>query len=141
RGARRLVAQTQPIRRSAPGARARGITDAQRARAKAAARASAGLRRRGRLDRRCTLDIIVKQVPNQSAALDLVFQALADPTRRDMVERLTRGPVSVSELAKPFPMTLPAVVQHLKVVEARGLVRSEKARRASTCRIWPMGRL
>jgi len=76
-------------------------------------------------------------VPNQSAALDLVFQALADPTRRHMVERLTRGPASVSELAKPFPMSLPAVVQHLQVLEASGLVRSEKSGRVRTCRIEP----
>jgi DNA-binding transcriptional ArsR family regulator len=69
--------------------------------------------------------------------LDLVFQALADPTRRDMVERLTRGPASVSELAKPFTMSLPAVVQHLQVLEASGLVRSEKAGRVRTCRIEP----
>ena len=95
------------------------------------------MRRRGRLDRCRPLDIIVKQVPNQSAALDLVFQALADPTRRDMVERLTRGPASVSELAKSFPMSLPAVVQHLQVLEASGLVRSEKSGRVRTCRIEP----
>jgi DNA-binding transcriptional ArsR family regulator len=74
---------------------------------------------------------------NQSAGLDLVFQALADPTRRVMVERLTRGPVSVSELARPLPMSLPAVVQHLQVLEASGLVRSEKVGRVRTCRIEP----
>ena len=72
---------------------------------------------------------------NQSAALDLMFQALADPSRRIMVERLSRGPASVSELAKPFAMSLPAVVQHLKVLEASGLVRSEKVGRVRTCRI------
>lgn len=69
--------------------------------------------------------------------LDLVFQALADPSRRAMVERLTRGPASVSELAKPFTMSLPAVVQHLQVLEASGLVRSEKVGRVRTCRIEP----
>ncbi len=74
---------------------------------------------------------------NQNAALDLVFQALADPSRRGMVDRLTRGPASVSELAKPFAMSLPAVVQHLQVLEASGLVRSEKAGRMRTCRIDP----
>lgn len=74
---------------------------------------------------------------NQSAALDLMFQALADPTRRIMVERLSRGPASVSELAKPFAMSLPAVVQHLQVLEASGLVRSEKVGRVRTCRIEP----
>lgn len=67
--------------------------------------------------------------------LDLVFQALADPTRRGMVERLSRGPASVSELAQPLDMTLSAVVQHLAILEASGLVRSEKAGRVRTCRI------
>jgi DNA-binding transcriptional ArsR family regulator len=74
---------------------------------------------------------------NQSLALDRVFQALADPTRRVMVERLSRGPASVSELARPFAMTLPAVVQHLQVLEESGLVRSEKVGRVRTCRIQP----
>jgi DNA-binding transcriptional ArsR family regulator len=74
---------------------------------------------------------------NQSAALDRVFQALADPTRRVMVERLARGPASVSELAKPLTMSLPGVVQHLAVLEASGLVRSEKVGRVRTCRIDP----
>src|SRR5258705_8331677 len=74
---------------------------------------------------------------NQSASLDLMFQALAAPTRRVMVERLARGPASVSELAKPLTMSLPAVVQHLAVLEASGLVRSEKAGRVRTCRIEP----
>ena len=72
---------------------------------------------------------------NQSDSLDLVFQALADPTRRLMVERLCRGPTSVSELAEPMDMSLPAVMQHLKVLEASGLVRSEKTGRVRTCRI------
>jgi DNA-binding transcriptional ArsR family regulator len=74
---------------------------------------------------------------NQSAALDLMFQALADPSRRGMVERLARGPASVSELAEPLAMSLPAVVQHLQVLEASGLVRSEKTGRVRTCRIEP----
>lgn len=74
---------------------------------------------------------------NQGAALDRVFHALADPTRRRMVERLTRGPASVSELAEPLAMSLPAVVQHLAVLEASGLVTSEKAGRVRTCRIEP----
>lgn len=72
---------------------------------------------------------------NQSAALDGVFQALADPARRSMVERLSRGPASVSELAKPLTMSLPAVVQHLQVLQACGLVKSEKLGRVRTCRI------
>jgi DNA-binding transcriptional ArsR family regulator len=76
-------------------------------------------------------------VPNQSPLLDQVFHALADPTRRGMVERLVRGPASVSELSRPLAMSLPAVLQHLQVLEASGLVRSEKAGRVRTCRIEP----
>lgn len=72
---------------------------------------------------------------NQSAELDRVFQALADPARRTMVERLSRGPASVSELARPLAMSLPAVFQHLQVLEASGLVRSAKTGRVRTCRI------
>jgi DNA-binding transcriptional ArsR family regulator len=76
-------------------------------------------------------------VVNQSPSLDQVFQALADPTRRGMVERLVRGPASVSELSRPLAMSLPAVLQHLQVLEAAGLVRSEKTGRVRTCRIEP----
>ncbi len=72
-----------------------------------------------------------------SAPLDLAFQALSDPTRRIMVDRLSRGPASVSELAQPLAMTLSAVVQHLAVLEASGLVRSQKIGRVRTCRIEP----
>jgi DNA-binding transcriptional ArsR family regulator len=74
---------------------------------------------------------------NQRSPLDRVFHALADPTRREMVERLSRGPASVSELAQPLPMTLAAVVQHVQVLESSGLVRSEKVGRVRTCRIDP----
>lgn len=74
---------------------------------------------------------------NQSPSLDLMFQALADPTRRAMVERLGLGPASVSELAKPLAMSMPAVMQHLQMLEASGLVRSEKTGRVRTCRIEP----
>ena len=74
---------------------------------------------------------------NQSPPLDLVFHALADPARRSMVDRLSRGPTSVSELAKPLAMSLAAVVQHLQVLEASGLVTSEKVGRVRTCRIEP----
>jgi DNA-binding transcriptional ArsR family regulator len=81
----------------------------------------------------------LKQVLNQSAPLDRVFQALADPSRRLMVERLTRGPASVSELARPLEMSLAAVVQHVQVLEASGLVRSQKAGRVRTCTIEPAG--
>jgi DNA-binding transcriptional ArsR family regulator len=72
-------------------------------------------------------------------SLDRVFQALADPTRRSMLERLSRGPASVSELAKPLGITLPAVVQHLQSLESGGLIRSEKVGRVRTCRIEPGG--
>lgn len=67
--------------------------------------------------------------------LDLAFQALADPSRRAMVDRLARGPATVSELAKPLAMSLPGVMQHLAVLEASGLVVSEKVGRTRTCRI------
>jgi DNA-binding transcriptional ArsR family regulator len=69
--------------------------------------------------------------------VDLVFQALSDPTRRAMVDRLTSGPASVSELARPLSISLPAVVQHLHVLEASGLVSSEKIGRVRTCRVRP----
>jgi DNA-binding transcriptional ArsR family regulator len=72
---------------------------------------------------------------DQRAPLDRVFQALADPTRMLMVERLCRGPVSVSELAQPLAMSLSAVMQHLDVLEACGLVRSEKVGRVRTCHV------
>lgn len=68
----------------------------------------------------------------QAAPLDLAFQALSDKGRRAMVERLSFGPASVSELAKPLPMTLSAVVQHLKVLEEAKLVKSEKVGRVRT---------
>src|SRR3989442_6670845 len=74
---------------------------------------------------------------NHAVALDRMFQALADPARRLMVERLSRGPASVSELAKPLDMTLSGVIQHLQVLETSGLVQSEKDGRVRTCRIEP----
>ena len=74
---------------------------------------------------------------NHSLALDRVFQALADPTRRNLVERLIRGPASVSDLAQPLDMSLPAVMQHLGVLEACSLIRSEKVGRVRTCRMEP----
>jgi len=73
----------------------------------------------------------------QSQPIDLAFQALADPTRRGMIARLSHGPASVSELAAPFDMSLPAIVQHLQVLESSGLVTSEKVGRVRTCRIEP----
>jgi DNA-binding transcriptional ArsR family regulator len=72
---------------------------------------------------------------NQSARLDLMFQALADPSRRGMLERLCRGPASVSDLAAPFEMSLPAVLQHLQVLEQSGLVKTEKIGRVRTCKV------
>jgi DNA-binding transcriptional ArsR family regulator len=69
--------------------------------------------------------------------LDRTFAALADPARRAMVDRLAQGPATVSELARPLPMSLPAVMLHLKVLEDCGLVKSQKAGRVRTCRIEP----
>jgi DNA-binding transcriptional ArsR family regulator len=66
-----------------------------------------------------------------------MFQALADPSRRIMVERLSSGSASVTELAQPFDMSLAAVVQHIQVLEASGLVRSQKVGRVRTCRLEP----
>lgn len=76
---------------------------------------------------------IVKVMLNNKPILDQVFQALADPARRQMLERLTFGPASVSELADPLPMSLPAVVQHLQVLEQCGLVQTRKQGRVRTC--------
>ena len=75
---------------------------------------------------------------NYQAPLDLAFQALGDPTRRAIMERLTAGPATVSDLARPLPMSLPAVMLHLKVLEESGLVKSEKQGRVRTCRIEPL---
>jgi DNA-binding transcriptional ArsR family regulator len=69
--------------------------------------------------------------------LDQTFQALADPTRRAIVERLARGPASVSDLARPLAMSLPAVLQHLAVLETSRVIISEKIGRVRTCRIEP----
>jgi DNA-binding transcriptional ArsR family regulator len=76
-------------------------------------------------------------VLNQKADLDRVFQALADPGRRLMVERLSQGPASVTELGRPLSMSLAAVLQHVQVLELSGLVRSEKVGRKRTCTINP----
>ena len=80
---------------------------------------------------------MLKHMLNQVAELDRVFQALADPGRRLMVERLSEGPASVSELGRPLAMSLAAVVQHVQVLEASGLVRSQKTGRTRTCSINP----
>ena len=76
---------------------------------------------------------ILKCMLNQDATLDRMFQALADPTRRRILERLTRGPATVSEVAGPLPMSLPAVVQHLQLLEQSGLVTTKKTGRSRTC--------
>ena len=69
---------------------------------------------------------------NDSLQLDRAFSALADPVRRGILERLSNGPASVSELAKPLPISLPAVLQHLKALETSGLVGSQKKGRVRT---------
>lgn len=74
---------------------------------------------------------------SSSTAVDGVFRALSDPTRRDVIARLTRDPASVSELAEPFQMALPSFVQHLRVLESSGLVRSTKAGRVRTYHLVP----
>jgi DNA-binding transcriptional ArsR family regulator len=75
----------------------------------------------------------------QRPPVDDLFRALGDPTRRTMVERLSLGPATVSQLADPLDMTLSAVVQHLGVLETCGVVRSEKIGRTRTCRLEPTG--
>ena len=82
-------------------------------------------------------DAILKHMLNNSVSLDRAFQALADPIRRGMLARLSRGPASVSELARPLTISLPAVLQHLQALEASGLIASTKAGRVRTCRIEP----
>ena len=74
---------------------------------------------------------------NRLQDADRVFHAIADPSRRSMVQRLARGPASVSQLAEPLAMSLAAVVQHLGVLEDAGVVSSEKVGRVRTCRLEP----
>jgi DNA-binding transcriptional ArsR family regulator len=76
-------------------------------------------------------------MPNQSTRLSRVFHALADPTRRAVLERLSAGPAPVSQLAQPFGMALPSFSQHLDVLESCGLVRSRKSGRVRTYRLAP----
>jgi DNA-binding transcriptional ArsR family regulator len=76
-------------------------------------------------------------MPNHSARLDGVFRALSDPTRRAVLERLSRGPTATSELARPFKMALPSFQQHLDVLQKCGLVRSKKSGRVRTYRLAP----
>lgn len=79
----------------------------------------------------------VKHVPNYSGELDAVLRALADPTRRAVVERLAQSPAVVSELAAPFSMALPSLMQHLRVLEDAGVVTSEKQGRVRTVSLRP----
>ncbi len=81
---------------------------------------------------------MLKHMLDQKAGLDRVFHALADSGRRLMVERLSRGPASVSELGRPLAMSLAAVVQHVQVLEASGLVSTQKVGRTRTCSINPV---
>jgi len=74
---------------------------------------------------------------NNSAQLDQVFGALADPTRRAIVVRLSEGETTVGELARPFDMALPSLMKHIRVLETSGLVESEKSGRVRTCRLRP----
>jgi DNA-binding transcriptional ArsR family regulator len=76
-------------------------------------------------------------MPNQAVQLDRVFHALADPTRRAVLHRLSGGAAPVSELAAPFDMALPSFLQHLKVLEVCGLVSSQKAGRVRTYQLSP----
>jgi DNA-binding transcriptional ArsR family regulator len=83
------------------------------------------------------LRTILKSMLKQRPELDVVFHALADPSRRSIVERLSLGSATVTDLAAPLPMSMPAVLQHLQVLERSGLVRSRKIGRVRTCSIDP----
>jgi DNA-binding transcriptional ArsR family regulator len=76
-------------------------------------------------------------MPKQPAQMDRVFHALADPTRRAVLERLSNGPAPATELARPFKMALPSFTQHLNVLEGSGLVQSRKAGRVRTYQLSP----
>lgn len=76
---------------------------------------------------------------DQKTKIDRVFHALGDPTRRAIVEQLSQGPTSVSQLAKPLRITVAAIIQHVQVLEESGLVHSEKVGRVRTCRIESSG--
>src|SRR3954449_2068241 len=90
----------------------------------------------GCLTKRCTR-MIVSRVPKYYAELDAVLRALADPTRRAVVERLAKSPAVVSELAAPFSMALPSLLQHLGVLEDAGVVTSQKLGRVRTVSLRP----
>jgi DNA-binding transcriptional ArsR family regulator len=76
-------------------------------------------------------------MPSETLVLDHVFQALANPTRREVLARLGRGPAPMTELAKPFQMALPSFLQHLQVLEKCGLVRSQKTGRVRVFELEP----
>ena len=78
-----------------------------------------------------------KQTASRTARLDAVFAALADPTRRAIIERLSRSDARVTEVAEPFKMSLNAVSKHIRVLEASGVVRSQKVGRVRTCSVEP----
>ena len=93
---------------------------------------------------RCRLTVvgasaIVRYVPKYCEQLDAVLRALADPTRRAVVERLAKSPAVVSELAAPFSMALPSLMQHLRILEEAGLVTSQKHGRVRTVSLRPGG--
>ena len=131
--------RSAPPRRRCPSARSSPSLLAVLARRRPESRAAESVKRSLKflLALRQPVAALVKHMLNESARLDLAFQALADPTRRGMLARLSRGPASVSELARPLTISLPAVLQHLQTLEASGLVRSEKKGRVRTCRIEP----
>ena len=81
------------------------------------------------------LSAIVAGMSDRSSVLDRAFQALSDPSRRQMIDRLARGPASVTELARPLHMTLAAVVQHVQVLEVSGLIKSRKTGRVRECSV------
>jgi DNA-binding transcriptional ArsR family regulator len=78
-------------------------------------------------------------MPTHQQKIDNLFHALGDPTRRTILDRLSRGPVSVSHLAEPLGISLTAVTQHLQILEKCELVHTEKLGRVRTCRIEPHG--
>lgn len=78
---------------------------------------------------------MVLQMESYHSSLDAAFHALADPTRRAVINRLANGPAPVTELAKPFTMGLPSFMKHLRVLEEDGLISSEKIGRVRTCRV------
>jgi DNA-binding transcriptional ArsR family regulator len=78
-------------------------------------------------------------MPTPKPQIDRLFHALADPTRRAILDHLTGGPMSVSRLAEPLGVTLTAVAQHLQILEEVGLVHTEKLGRVRTCRIETAG--